>query len=123
MCSHCNLLHYTATLYSALKLGIRCLSVKSDSPKCPDEIKDDDDSVDVYVEALLQLLLSNSKKFQPRKWWSLSVVRILLCCLLHHLKAFSNSKQDASWLEKQKVVTKSNFELDQNNREDEIAQK
>ena len=110
-------------LYSALKLGIRCLSVKSDSPKCPDEIKDDDDSVDIYVEALLQLLLSDSKKFQPRKWWSLSVVRMLLYCHLHHLKAFGNSKQDASWLEKQKVVTKSKFELDQKNQEDEIARK
>jgi hypothetical protein len=97
--------------------------VKSDSPKCPDEVKDDDDSVDGYVVASLELLLSDSKKFHPWKWWNLSVVRMLLASHLNHLKAFGNSKQDASWLEKQKIKAKSKFELDQKNREDKIARK
>jgi hypothetical protein len=50
-------------LYSALKLGIQCLSVKSDSPKCPDEIKDDDDFVDVFMEALLNCCFLILKSF------------------------------------------------------------
>ncbi len=75
------------------------------------------------MAALLELLMSDSKKFHPRKWWSLSVVRMLLSSHLNHLKAFSNTKQDAPWFEKQKIITKSKFELDQKNREDKLAQK
>ncbi len=41
------------------------------------------------------------------------MVRMHLCSHLRHVKAFGNAKQDAPWLEKQKLIPKSNFELDQ----------
>jgi hypothetical protein len=46
----------------------------------------------------------------------------LLKLLLDYNKAFGgNTKQDATWLNLQKVVVKSKFENDQKNRELEIA--
>ncbi len=111
-------------LYSALKQGIHALSLQSGAPKCPTTSTDVDDEESVlYVKALFEMLQS-IRKFQPRRWWSVEVTQQLLNLHLEYDKAFGgNTKQDATWLNLQKVVARSKFETDQKNREDEIARK
>ncbi len=100
-------------LYSALKQGIRNLSLQEDSPKCPTSFVEGDETVDAYITALFELLTSDSKKFQPKKWWSPQVIRLLLSNHLEYNKPFGNGKQNAAWLENQKAAAKSKYEIDQ----------
>ncbi len=110
-------------LYSALKQGIRNLSLQEGYAKCPTSLVEGDESGDEYVNTLFELLTSDSKKFQPKKWWSPQVTGLLLSCHLEYNEPFGNGKQNAAWLENQKVAAKSKFEIDQKNRKDEIARK
>jgi hypothetical protein len=110
-------------LYSALKQGIRNLSLQEGCTKCPTSLVEGNESGDEYVDTLFELLTSDSKNFQPKKWWSPQVTGLLLGCHLEYNKPFRNGKQNAAWLENQKVAAKSKFEIDQKNWEDEIAHK
>jgi hypothetical protein len=111
-------------LYSALKQGIRALSLQSGAPKCPTNLTDAvDEESEVYVKALLEMLQSD-KKFSPKKWWSVEVTQQLLKLHLDYNTVFGgNMKQDVNWLSSQRSVIKSKFENDQKNREHEIARK
>ncbi len=110
-------------LYSALKQGIRSLSLKDGAPKCPSMLIDGDKAGDDYVSKLYEVLISDSKKFQPKKWWSPDVTRQVLAHHLDYTKAFGNGAQDASWVRTQKAAVRSKFEVDQKNWEVEIARK
>jgi hypothetical protein len=59
---------------------------------------------EVYVKVLFEFLSSDSKKFQPKKWWSLEVMKSLLSRHLEYIKDLGSGKQNASWLEAQKAV-------------------
>jgi hypothetical protein len=65
-------------LYSSFKLGIRHLSVEDKEKKCPAVYTKEDDCCDEYVEALSNLLGSDAKKYNSKKWWSRGVVEMLL---------------------------------------------
>ncbi len=53
-------------MYSAFKQGIQALSLLDNvSLKCPTVMVEGDPGVDSYLDALLQQMLSNSKRFHP----------------------------------------------------------
>ncbi len=64
-------------LYSSFKLGIRNLLLKNRTKKFPSIDEKGDAVVDEYLVALLQLIFSDSKKYQSKKWWSSDVVELL----------------------------------------------
>jgi hypothetical protein len=109
-------------LYSAFKQGIRSLSLVPGAPKCPSSVADEE-AIGFYVQNLFQLLISDTKKFQPKKWWSVEVTSLLLCLHLSYMKSFGNGDQTLAWLELKGVEAKGKFQTDQKNREAEIAQK
>jgi hypothetical protein len=61
-------------LYSSFKLGIRHLSVEDKDKKCPAVYTKGDNCCDKYVEALNNLLGSDGKRYNSKKWWSHGVV-------------------------------------------------
>jgi hypothetical protein len=65
-------------LYGSFKLGIRNLSQVDAKAKCSVEYKVEDGACMEYVEALNNLLSSDSKKYNSKKWWSHGVVELLL---------------------------------------------
>jgi hypothetical protein len=65
-------------LYSTFKVGIRKLSVLDKEKKCPVVFVKGDDAVEEYVESLNNLLCSDTKKYNLKKWWSHGVVELLL---------------------------------------------
>ena len=75
-------------IYSALKQGIRLPSLKDGSPKCPSVLINGDKAGDDYDNKLYEVLISDSKKFQSKKWWSPEVTRQLLAHHLDYTKAF-----------------------------------
>jgi hypothetical protein len=89
-------------LYRAFKLGIRNLSLLDKEKKCPLEYKAGDDTIDKYMEALNNLLSSDSKKYTSE---------------------FSGGQQTAGWLSKKVMVHKSKFETDQKNQLNKLAKK
>jgi len=89
-------------LYSAFKVGIRNLSVVDKERKCPVEYKAGDETVAEYVEALSNLLCSDAKKYNSKKWWS---------------------HQTAGWLSGKATAQRTKFETDQKNWLDELAKK
>jgi hypothetical protein len=107
--------------YSAFKNGIHGLSMLAGAPKCPSNVDVDATEFDNYVADLLEFLLSNKKL--PKKWWSFEVAELLLQLHLKSVKKFGSGVQGASFLENKKQVTKSKFEMDQKNRETELAMK
>jgi hypothetical protein len=110
-------------LYSAFKQAIRALSTMKGAAKCPSEFISGDPTTDMFVAQLLATITSDSKKFQPRKWWSGEVVSMLLHLHLKYMRDFSNGKQNASWLEGKAVEHRGKFDSDQKNRETELARK
>jgi hypothetical protein len=82
---------------------------------------DGDEAGDDYVNN--EVLISDSKKFQLKKWWSPDITRQLLAHHLDYTKAFGNGAQDASWVRTHKATVRSKFEVDQKNREVKIARK
>jgi hypothetical protein len=110
-------------LYSAFKLGIRNLSVVDKEKKCPLEYKAGDDDLVEYVEALNNLLCSDAKKYQSKKWWSHGVVELLLPMHIGYTPEFSGGAQTAGWLSHKATVHKTKFETDQKNRLNELAKK
>jgi hypothetical protein len=111
-------------LYSAFKQGVRSLSLVPGAPKCPSSVSEgDEEAVGFYVQTLSQLLVSDTKKFQPKKWWIVEVTSLLLCLHLTYMKSFGNGDQTLAWLEMKGVEAKGKFETDQKNREAEIARK
>jgi hypothetical protein len=98
-------------LYSALKPGIRAHSLREGSPKCPTVITDGAEESESYITALFEVLISGSRKFQPKKWWSLHMMKALLICHLQNMKKFGSGAQNQSWLEAQKAVKKNKFDL------------
>jgi hypothetical protein len=107
--------------YSAFKNGIRGLSMLVGAPKCPSNVDVDATEFDNYVANLLEFLLSNKKI--PKKWWSFEVAKLLLQLHLKSVKEFGSGVQGASFLDNKKNATKSKFEMDQKNRETELARK
>jgi len=108
-------------VYSAFKNGIRGLSMLVGAPKCPSNVDVDATEFDNYVANLLEFLLSNKKI--PKKWWSFEVAKLLLQLHLKSVKEFGSGVQGASFLDNKKNATKSKFEMDQKNRETELARK
>jgi hypothetical protein len=108
-------------LYSAFKNCIRGLSMLVGAPKCPPSIDVDATEFDNSVANFLELLLNNKKI--PKKWWSFDVTKLLLQLHLKSVKEFGSGPQGVSFLENKKQVTKSKFEMDQKNRETELARK
>jgi hypothetical protein len=110
-------------LYGAFKLGIRNLSQVDTKAKCPVEYKVDDEACMEYVEALNNLLSSESKKYNSKKWWSRGIVELLLEMHLEQTLEFGAGKQSAGWLSEKATMHKSKFEMDQKNRLDDLAKK
>jgi hypothetical protein len=84
-------------LYGAFKVGIRNLSVLDREKKCPVEYKAGDDAAAEYVEALNNLLCSNAKKYNLKKWWNHGVVELLLPMHIGYTSEFSGGAQNC-WL-------------------------
>jgi len=76
-----------------------------------------------YVEALNNLLSSDSKKYNSKKWWSRGVVELLLQMHLEHTFEFGAGKKTAGWLSEKASMHKTKFETDQKNRLDDLAKK
>jgi hypothetical protein len=110
-------------LYSAFKLGIRNLSVVDKEKKCPLEYKAGDDDLVEYVEALNNLLCSDAKKYQSKKWWSHGVVELLLPMHIGYTSEFSGGPQTAGWLSGKATAHQTKFETNRKNRLDELAKK
>jgi hypothetical protein len=110
-------------LYSAFKLGIRNLSVVDKEKKCPVEYVAGDEVVGEYVEALNNLLCSDAKKYQSKKWWSCGVIELLLQMHIAYTSEFSGGAQTAGWLSGKATAHGTKFETDQKNRLDELAKK
>jgi hypothetical protein len=106
-------------LYSAFKVGIRNLSVLDKEKKCPVEYKAGVDAVAEYVEALNNLLCSDAKKYQSKKWWSHGVVELLLPMHIGYTSEFSGGAQTAGWLSGKATAHKIKFETDQKNQQEE----
>jgi hypothetical protein len=110
-------------LYGSLKLGIRNLSQVDTKLKCPVEYKVEDDACMEYVEALNNLLSSDSKKYNSKKWWSRGIVELLLQMHLEQTFEFGAGKQTAGWLSEKATMHKTKFETKQKNRLDDLAKK
>jgi hypothetical protein len=110
-------------LYSAFKIGIRNLSVVDKEKKCPVEYVAGDEVVGEYVEALNNLLCSDAKKYQSKKWWSCGVIELLLQMHIAYTSEFSGGAQTAGWLSGKATAHRTKFETDQKNRLDELAKK
>jgi hypothetical protein len=108
-------------LYGAFKVEIRNLSVLDKERKCPVEYKAGDDAMVEYVEALDNLLSSDSKKFNSKKWWSCGVVELLLPMHLEYMSEIRGGTQTAGWLSDKVTVHKMKYETDQKNQLDELA--
>jgi signal recognition particle subunit SEC65 len=110
-------------LYGSFKLRIRNLSQVDTKVKCPVEYKVDDEGCIEYVEALNNLLSSDAKKYNSKKWWSRGVVELLLEMHLEQMLEFGSGKQSAGWLAEKAKMHKTKFETDQKNRLDDLAKK
>jgi hypothetical protein len=62
-----------------------------------------------YVQGLTALLVSDGKRFHPKKWWSLS--------------EFVNGVQSVDWMMGKAVGHKNKFDMDQKSREAELPWK
>jgi hypothetical protein len=109
--------------YSGFKVRIRNLSVLGKERKCPVEYKAGDDAMAEYMEALNNLLCSDAKKYQSKKWWSHGVVELLLPMHIGYTSDFSGGAQTAGWLSGKATAHKTKLETDQKNRLDELAKK
>ncbi len=111
-------------MYSAFKQGIRALSLIDNAPlKCPTLMVEGDDYIDSNLDALLQQMLSNSKKVHPKKWWDKTVLSMLLDQHIRYATEFSTGEQNISWMEAKTREHKGKFQMDQKNREVELARK
>jgi hypothetical protein len=68
-------------LYSAFKVGIRNLSVLDKEKQCLVVFVKGDDAVEEYMESLNNLLCSDMKKYNSKKWWSHGVVELPSQCI------------------------------------------
>jgi hypothetical protein len=107
-------------LYSSFKLGIRLLSVQDKEKKCPIVYTKGDDCCDEYVEALNNLLGSDVKKYNFKKWWSCGVVEMLLPMHIGYTSELGSSQKTAGWLSDKATAHKTKFEPDQKNRLEEL---
>jgi hypothetical protein len=107
-------------MYSAFKQGIRALSLTDKvSLKCPSVMVEGEG----YLDALLQQMLSNSKRFHPKKWSNKTVLSMLLDQHICYATEFSTGEQNISWMEAKTKEHKGKFQTDQKNREAELARK
>jgi len=121
---HSGALHgHFVDLYSAFKVGIRNLSVLDKEKKCSVVFVKGDDAVEEYMESLNNLLCSDMKKYNSKKWWSRGVVELLLPMHLAYTSEFSGGPQTAGWLSDKATAHKTKFETNQKNRLDELAKK
>jgi hypothetical protein len=100
-------------LYSAFKQGIRNLSLEGISLRCPTVYVKGDDAVDNYLESLHKILTSDRKKYHPKKWWSKTVVEMLLQLHLEYTAEFGAGQQNPDWIKGKAVAHKNKFETDQ----------
>jgi uncharacterized protein YqeY len=110
-------------LYSSFKLGIRHLSVQDTEKKCPIIYTKGDDCCNEYVEALKNLLGSDVKKYNSKKWWSRGVVEMLLPMHIGYTSEFSSGQQTAGWLSEKATAHKTKFDMDQKNWLKELSKK
>jgi hypothetical protein len=71
-----------------------------------------DEDVLKYCGELLSFIMSNPKKCCPNKWWSLSVVELLLNMHVQYTTNYAAGKQDPSFLESKQQEQKTKFEND-----------
>jgi hypothetical protein len=83
-------------LYSIFKQAVWALSTTKGAAKCLSELIIGDPTTKRFVMQLLATITSDSKKFQPKKWWSGEVVSRLLHLHLKYLWDFSNGSQNES---------------------------
>jgi hypothetical protein len=110
-------------LYSAFKLGIRTTSLVAGSMRYPSVFVKGEQETDDYVQSLAALLVSDGKRFHPKKWWSPDVVELLLELHLQYMVEFGSGAQSVDWLMGKAVGHKNKFETDQRSRETELARK
>jgi hypothetical protein len=83
------------------------------SMRCPSAFVKGDKETDIYVESLTALLVSDSKRFHPKNWWSLDVVEMLVELHLRYMADFGTGAQSDEWLTGKAVGHKNKFETDQ----------
>jgi hypothetical protein len=110
-------------LYSSFKLGIRHLSVEDKDKKYLAVYTKGDDCCDEYVEALNNLLESDAKKYNLKKWWSRGVLEMLLPMHIGYTSVFGTGKKTAGWLSEKATAHKTKFETNQKNRLKELTKK
>jgi hypothetical protein len=108
---------HVVEMYSALKKGIRNLSLLPGAPKCPKSTE-----LSEYADSLYSLLISD-KKYMPKSWWSVAVVSMLLVLHLEHTSQFAASEQSLEWLDGKSVACRMKFEKDQKNPDVELKLK
>jgi len=67
--------------YNAFNLGIHNLSLSGNSKKVQWYEKGDNNMKD-YLDSLNNLLQSDARKYQSKKWWSRDVVEMIFHCIL-----------------------------------------
>jgi hypothetical protein len=80
--------------------------------KCPLSVVESYAEAKSYCIDLYEAILRNPKKCWPNRWWSFTVVKLLL---QHHLKyatEFGTKKQDAAFLAVKQQEQKLKFEND-----------
>jgi hypothetical protein len=110
-------------LYSAFKLGIWNTLLVAGSMRCPSAFMKGASETENYVQFLTALLVSDGKRFHPKKWWSLDVVELLLELHPEYMSEFGNGAQSVDWMTGKAVGHKNKFDMDQKFREAELAWK
>jgi hypothetical protein len=111
-------------MYSAFKKAIRNLSLTASAPQCPTSfVATKDESIKQYVAWLLNEVTSCKRKYQPKSWWSVDVLSLLLGLHLQATAQYSVCEQSLDWFGGKAVEARTKFERDQKNRELEIRVK
>jgi hypothetical protein len=91
-CQSTTLQSHFVDIHSGLKPGIHGLLLLVGSPKCPVKFDIDNAEVQSCCTFLFDLIVSDSKKYFPNKWWSLHVVSLLLQLHLQYTQNYSLSQ-------------------------------
>ncbi len=99
------------------------MSGQDEEKKCPTVYTKGDDCCNEYVEALNNLLGSDAKKYNSKKWWSHGVVEMLLPMHIGYTSEFGTGQQTAGWLLEKATLHKTRFETNQKNWLKELSKK
>jgi hypothetical protein len=80
-------------MYGAFKKAIQSLSLTPGAPKCPTSyVAAEDEQIQQYVHCLFNEVISCKRKYQPKSWWSVDVLSLLLALHLQSTAQYSVGK-------------------------------